>query len=224
MDIKKNICKILWVTTALSISAIVICGIVLGCSGQEEPIYKAISLYGNYFGGISTIVAAMIAACLYTDWKKPIFISRISSNQKEIIKITRDLKRHADSFLLFMNSPNRTISKLNNDNEESLIYKKLVNTLLDDIDDLSGVLKIYKCNFDENIKTEEPHIWFIRSIENDVMSLFKILSKPNPEFEYMESFYQTKQAVESKEFNRLCRKIVIQLPDEISEFYASLIR
>lgn len=92
MDIRKNICTTLLITIALSIITIVISGIVLGCNGDEEPIYKAISLYGNYFGGISTIIAALVATWLYADWRIQVDYSNKLKLLEELISHTFELK------------------------------------------------------------------------------------------------------------------------------------
>lgn len=70
MEIQKTIKSVLLQTVALSIVLIVIGIVVLSCSGDDKPVMNAISIYGSYFGGITTLVAAYIASKLFNDWKK----------------------------------------------------------------------------------------------------------------------------------------------------------
>ena len=98
MDIRKNICTTLLITIALSIITIVISGIVLGCNGDEEPIYKAISLYGNYFSGVCTIIAAIVATWLYTDWRVSLSAGTRSDLAKDVKRSFIKLKSEMDAY------------------------------------------------------------------------------------------------------------------------------
>lgn len=69
MDIRKSIYNTLWITTALSVTIIVVCAIVSGCNGEQKPISNAITMYGSYFGGIATLAAAYIASLLFNKWQ-----------------------------------------------------------------------------------------------------------------------------------------------------------
>ena len=98
MNIRKNICTTLLITIALSIITIVISGIVLGCNGDEEPIYKAISLYGNYFSGVCTIIAAIVATWLYTDWRVSLSAGTRSDLAKDVKRSFIKLKSEMDAY------------------------------------------------------------------------------------------------------------------------------
>ncbi|MCL6243918.1 hypothetical protein M5F04_04930 [Acinetobacter sp. ANC 7200] len=69
MDIYKNIRNLVLLSAALTLTIIVIFIIVLGCSGENNAVSKGISMFGDYFGGFATIVAACIAAQLFNDWR-----------------------------------------------------------------------------------------------------------------------------------------------------------
>ena len=87
---------------------------------SPDGMKDALSTTGSYFGAASTLAAAIIAAYLYTDWKEPFFVSKIASEQKEIIALTRRMKRNIDAFSLFMSSRKPFCAGLNNGDEFSL--------------------------------------------------------------------------------------------------------
>lgn len=69
MSINKHISTVIWVTVALSIIIIVGCIVILGIGGEDKPVSEGISMFGDYFGGITTLAAAYIAAQLFNDWR-----------------------------------------------------------------------------------------------------------------------------------------------------------
>ena len=194
-------------------------------SGDVTTAKDVLSTTSSFFGGMTTLGAAVIAAYLYIDWKKPLLLSKITSEQKEIIAITRRMKRHADAFLFFMKieTPSPIIG-LNNGDEFSIKYQKLVNDLLDDIDDLEGLLKSYQFNFKEDIQQEKYHLTTINVSGEMLFSLYKILADPSPVIGYLESYAKTKSEVDLDNLKPIFEEILKNLPDNLSAYHAKLIR
>ena len=69
MNIRKTVSTTLLSTIAMVITLIVVIAVLKGCHGAIKPIEEAISLFGNYFGGITTLVAAYIASKLFNAWE-----------------------------------------------------------------------------------------------------------------------------------------------------------
>ena len=165
MDIRKNICQTLLITIALSIITIVISGIVLGCNGDNEPIYKAISLYGDYFGGIATIVAAYIASLLFNDWRDPANYTTTKEQVLEAMGILSQVRFQ----LNFMHDNLQTLKRTN---EFLILNEDLLNYSDNEI----------QRKFFEIVK----NIKFL----NDKM-LFDEFSKINHHFIHSEFFYKS---------------------------------
>ncbi|MQW92599.1 hypothetical protein GFH30_06520 [Acinetobacter wanghuae] len=91
----------------------------------------------------ATFFAAFVAIILYTDWRAPQYLQKISYESREIFKVSRQLKLKADQLLELVNTRLAT-TNLNNDNTDSLKYKSIIKNLLDDIDDLANLLVMYK--------------------------------------------------------------------------------
>lgn len=186
---------------------------------------EALNTAGNYFGAIATLGAAIIAAFLYTDWKKPIFLERISSEQNEIIKLTRVMKRKFDLLLFFLKTKSpSSLTGLNNGDIFSLEYQKLVNDILDDMDDLAGLLHKYKYNFKESIPHEKNHLNEVTDSGKELYSIYDILANPNPILGYIESYKKVKEAVDSNTLQKHFKEIIKQLPKNLSAYNAFLIR
>lgn len=193
-------------------------------STGNKPAESALNTTGSYFGGVTTLVAAIVAAYLYTDWKEPHFFSKISSEQNEIVTLTRRMKRNIDAFTLFMKTQKPFYTGLNNGDEFANNYQNLVNTILDDIDDLAGLLKAYQFNFKINIPHEKEHLHRLKESVDILRELHEVFSEPNPVIGYLESYPKVKIKVDSGDLIELYREIVLNLPDYLSEYYSSLTR
>ena len=68
-DIKNDVKKAIYFVFAIILILIVLTTLVFGCSGDLTPIKSALSLMGNYVGGITTLAAAYIASLLFNDWR-----------------------------------------------------------------------------------------------------------------------------------------------------------
>ena len=179
---------------------------------------------GSYFGGVATLAAAIIAAYLYTDWKEPHFISKIALEQKEIIALTRRMKRNIDAFSLFMNTRKPFYTGLNNGDEFALQYQTLVNNILDDIDDLAGLLKAYEFNFKDDIPHEKEHLHRLNTSQGKLGDLHSVFAEPNPVIGYIDSYPKVKTKVDSGELIELYKEILLNMPDYLSEYYSALTR
>lgn len=184
----------------------------------------ALSTTGSYFGAVTTLVAAIIAAYLYTDWKEPHFALKIASEQKEIIALTRRMKRNIDAFTLFMKTEKPSCIGLNNGDKFSLKYQMLVNTILDDLDDLSGLLKIYQFNFKKDVPDEKKHLDRLMVSVNKLFYLHGIFSNPNPVIGFKESYNKLKIHYNSKKLRICYKEILHNLPDYLSDYYSKLTR
>lgn len=194
-------------------------------SWSAEAAKDALSTAGSYYGASATLGAAIIAAYLYTDWKSPVFSSKIASEQKDIIALTRRMKRNADAFMYFMKLKKPSaLTGLNNGDMFSLEYQKLVNALLDDIDDLAGLLNSYKLLFDEKVVCEKAHLNDINTSKESLKKIYDVLAKPNPVVGYIDSYRQVKLKVDSNYFEILFIEILLDLPDKLSEYHTKLIK
>lgn len=184
----------------------------------------ALSTTGSYFGAVTTLVAAIIAAYLYTDWKEPHLFLKIAAEQKEIISLTRRMKRNIDAFTLFMETKKPLPTGLNNGDIFSHKYQILVNTILDDIDDLAGLLKTYQFNFKENIPDEKNHLDKLMISKKNLSNLYVVFSEPNPVTGYMESYHKLKNIYNSNDLRNSYKEILLNLPDNLSEYHSNLTR
>lgn len=191
---------------------------------SPDDMKDALSTTGSYFGAASTLAAAIIAAYLYTDWKEPHLFLKIASEQKEIVVITRRMKRNVDAFNLFMETKKPRYLGLNNGDEFANEYQKLANNILDDIDDLAGLLKAYKFNFKSSISYENKHMSEIDNTVNSLTTLFNVFSKPDPILGFNESYPKLAQKVKSGELEILYEEILIALPDNLFKYHASITR
>lgn len=194
-------------------------------TGSNVAAKEALNTTASFFGAFATLGAAIIAAFLYTDWKEPIFVEKISSEQNEIIKLTRHMKRKIDLLLIFLKTKSPCpLTGLNNGDIFSLEYQKLVNEILDDIDDLAGLLNKYKNNFKESIPHERIHLNEVTDCGNELYSIYIILAEPNPILGYIESYNKVKKAVDSNTLQKHSKEVIKQLPKKLSAYYAFLIR
>lgn len=201
-----------------------ICGILYFLWGDQTAIKDSLSTAASIFGGFATLGAAIIAAYLYTDWKEPHLFLKIASEQKEIVVITRRMKRNVDAFNLFMATKKPHYLGLNNGDEFANEYQKLANNILDDIDDLAGLLKAYKFNFKSSISYENKHMSEIDNTVNSLTTLFNVFSKPDPILGFNESYPKLVQKVKSGELKILYEEILIALPDNLFKYHASITR
>ena len=191
---------------------------------SPDGMKDALSTTGSYFGAASTLAAAIIAAYLYTDWKEPFLVSKIASEQKEIIALTRRMKRNIDAFSLFMSSRKPFCAGLNNGDEFSLQYQSLVNNILDDIDDLAGLIKAYEFNFKADTTNEREHLHRLNTSQGILGELHSVFAEPNPVLGYIDSYPKVKTKVESGELIELYKEILLNMPDYLSKYYSTLAR
>ncbi len=184
----------------------------------------ALSTTGSYFGAVSTLAAAIIATYLYTDWKEPHFVSKIASEQKEIITLTRRMKRNIDAFSLFMSTRKPFYTGLNNGDEFALQYQTLVNNILDDIDDLAGLIKAYEFNFKDDTTHEREHLHRLNASQGILGELHSVFAEPNPVLRYIDSYPKVKTKVDSGELIELYKEILLNMPDYLSKYYSTLAR
>lgn len=69
MDSLKSITVTILLSLVISIILIVISIIVLGCQQDTDPVKNGIILFGNYFGGITTLTASIVATSIYKHWR-----------------------------------------------------------------------------------------------------------------------------------------------------------
>ncbi len=198
--------------------------IYLGCNESDGAIINSLSFIGNYVGAITTLIAAYIASLLYNDWRKPIILEKISIEQKDIYLLSRKMKRNVDALLLFLRTQSPPpLTGLNNGDEFSLKYQFLVNNILDDIDDLSGLVKRYKLHINPQFKNSEIHLNQIDKYMNSTQQAYELLANPNPILGYIESYQQVKKAYDNKNIEKLAINIIKNLPDELADYYSKLI-
>ena len=188
-------------------------------SWKSSDAKDALSIAASYFGAVATLGAALIAAYLYSDWKQPIFISKIALEQKEIISITRRMKRHIDTLMYFTESKENTGPPSLSDE-----YQKLVNTILDDIDDLAGLLKAYNFNFKNEIKSENTHLEDMTDIKEALLLIYDTLAKPDPIIDFINSYNKVKTEIRTEGFKTSVYKILVTLPDKLSKYHSHLIK
>ncbi|WP_312307484.1 hypothetical protein [Acinetobacter variabilis] len=191
---------------------------------DPNAMSDALSTTGSYFGALSTLAAAIIAAYLYTDWKEPHFVSKIASEQKEIITLTRRMKRNIDAFSLFMRTRKPFYTGLNNGDEFALQYQTLVNNILDDIDDLAGLIKAYEFNFKDDTTHEREHLHRLNTSQDILGELHSVFAEPNPVLGYIDSYLKVKAKVDSGELIELYKEILFNMPDYLSKYYSTLAR
>lgn len=199
-------------------------GILYFYWGDETAVKDSLSTAASFFGGFATLGAAIVAAYLYTDWKEPHLYLKIASDQKEIIVITRRMKRNVDAFTLFISTKNPLHTGLNKGDAFGIEYQKLANNILDDIDDLAGLLKAYKFNFKSSISYENKHLNEIDNTIDSLITLYNDFSKPDPILGFNESYPKLKLKVNSGELKILYREILVTLPDNLSKYHASITR
>lgn len=194
-------------------------------SGSSSAAKDALSSAGGYFGALATLGAALIAAYLYTDWKSPVFVSKLASEQKDIIALTRRMKRNVDAFMCFMKLKKPSaLTGLNNGDEFSIEYQNLLNNLLDDIDDLAGLLKSYSFNFNEKNQNEKEHLNEISKSKESLLSIYEVFAEPNPILGYSDSYMQVKSKFDSDFFQPFFKEVLLSLPDKLSKYHATLIK
>lgn len=184
----------------------------------------ALSTTGSYFSAVTTLVAAIIAAYLYTDWKEPHLFLKIAAEQKEIIALTRRMKRNIDAFSLFMRTKKPLPTGLKNGDKFSLEYQMLVNKILDDLDDLAGLLKNYQFNFKENIPYEKNHMDKLMKSIDSLVDLHLIFGDPNPVIGFEESYNILKVKYNSEDLRDSYKELLLNLPDNLSEYHSKLTR
>lgn len=223
-DVKSKVHNIIAATIAITLIIAVFSIIYLGCQKNPTPILTTLTLIGSFVGAGATLVAAYVASLLYSDWRKPMILEKISIEQKDIYLLTRKMKRNIDTLLLFLRTQSPSpLTGLNNGDEFSLKYQHSVNNILDDLDDLCGLVTRYKSHINPKFKNSKIHLDKINTYMDSIVKLYDILAKPNPILGYIESYNQVKNAYDSKEIQKLTKDIIKKLPDELSHYYSILI-
>lgn len=199
-------------------------GILIICLIISRCLHSEFDIETDFLSASATFFAAAVAILLYRDWRAPHLLTKIETEQREIKAATRRLKKNADSFLFFMKTKTPAPTGLNNGDQFSLEYQKIINLLLDDLDDLYTLLISYECIFDEKISLEREHIKFINSHVDKLNSTYSFLSKYNFISEYADSFRHSSRYVESGDFEGSIRFILEDLPDGLSKLYTGLAR
>lgn len=176
MDIRKSIYNTLWITTALSVTIIVVCAIVSGCNGEQKPIFNAITLYGSYFGGIATLAAAYIASLLFNKWQDQ-HNKNIESNL--ILKIVESFNSFDEKLSYFygpisnsydreqIEAPDPIFEKLNN-NKFEILFDLQMSFLkaIDSIEKYSIVEGNYEIVHEDLKKYKSDFRCFLKKCEN----------------------------------------------------------
>jgi len=199
------------------IKPFIIIGLFAICLSTSILMKKWFNVDGDYLSAFATLIAAVVALYLYTDWRKPIFLNKIEDEQKELKKIIRLFKKSSDSILLFMNTKSPMGTGLNNGDLFSLEYQKLMYSLLDNADDLCTLLVNYKLILNED--QYKSHIEFINSNLTILKEINDVIGKYNPVTEYISSYQHVEPKIKKTEFIQLLEEIIFRLPDGLSEFY-----
>lgn len=188
----------------------------------QDILEKSFSVSVGVFGGAATLTAAYIAILLFTDWREPHRVQKISAEQKEIISATRRMKRSLDSFFYLMTTkePNYLVSS--SECSFAIEYNKLVNIILDDIDDLAVLLDAYKFNFTHSKVDESNHLSEIDKAVNSLTAIYQILTNPDPLYNFGGSYPRLRSKIESNDLQNLSKDVLTTLPDNLSSFQSRL--
>lgn len=194
------------------------------CLSISVVVKHFFGIGGDYLSAFSTLVAAGAAVLLYNDWRAPQLLNKIETEQRELRHSIRKLKRSADVFLLFMENRKPFSDRLNNGDQFSLEYQRNANDLLDNVDDIINLVTNYRFNFDENISTEKAHLAFIDDHLKNIKYVYDIVGKYNAISKYIDSYNHSRKEVNNGNFEDYARKILVDFPDGLSEFYKTLAR
>jgi len=116
--------------------------IIFDFSGSSSSLKDTWSIVSSIFGGVTTLVAAYIAYCLYDDWRKPHNLSIETEHKKEILKIIRKISPIESKYnqlisnhFIYQDQPNRTVP-IELDQNELKEFLKNINELLGLLDEL----------------------------------------------------------------------------------------
>lgn len=169
----------------------------------------------------ATLFAGIVAAYLYSDWREPYLLNKIDQEQKDLRNALKTYRVNYNNFLQFINIENKG-KKLNNDDIASLKYKKLLNLLLDDLEEISNLLNKYIINFGESTPTESEHKNNLQSHLSDVSKLIETLTKYDWHKDYLKSYKHVLDDIASTSFTTTGSKIGFSLVETLTKSYEVL--
>lgn len=190
----------------------------------DNSLKEAWSTTFSALSAFTTIGAAIIAAYLYNDWKEPFVLEKIEKYQNDLKKNIRLFKHSMVNFLFLIHYENSEFVQLNNDNAISLDYKKRLNNVLDNIDDLASEIKNYKSivKWKEKPFTNE-HLDSINAAENAFKNIHSILNKYDLHKEYLDSYQYIRHESSKPEFESNVRAITEIFNDELTSYFERFI-
>ena len=198
---------------------LVFIGIFFSCLGLSKLANFYFEISSDYLTATATFFAAFVALYLYNDWKDPFLIEKIESNHKDLRKSIRSFKHSMVHFLSLICYENSE-SKLNNGDEYSLNYKKRLNVVLDEIDDLASLIKNYESIImiqKENLALN--HLSSISDAEKTLKNIFDVFSKYDLNKDYVESYYYVKNYSLSDQFITDIKAITETFHDNLSIYF-----
>lgn len=148
------------------------------------------SIVASLFGGIATLLAAYIAAFIYSDWKEPHNSNIEAQHRKEILNVIRALApieekyyRIISNHFLYHNKPDRIIP-INLIKTDTDMFYSLINNLLSLLEELYFISK------DESIKNIREHYFSYAQLYSGILYGIEEINK-QPETISLHDFLST---------------------------------
>lgn len=157
MDIKSTVLKLFALSFTGLLFIFAFTWIIFDFQKSPNSLKDTWTIISSLFSGIATLVAAYIAALLYSDWKDPHNITIETQHKKEILSVIRDLApmeeiyfRTISNHFIYHDQPNRNIpiKLVKSDTDKFFSH---VNNLLSLLEELYFISK------DESIKNIREH-------------------------------------------------------------------
>ncbi|EMM2648660.1 hypothetical protein WKI25_09060 [Acinetobacter baumannii] len=100
--------------------------IFLLCLGISVLFKKIFDIDGDYLSAFATLVAAIVAVRLYTDWREQLNISLLISSKENLNKLFNELLYTHDEMLRFLSLSKKSNEAADKWPEYHIIYKKFI--------------------------------------------------------------------------------------------------